>query len=267
MLSDRAPLRTGVRNAAASVAAALAMAAAPAAAGEYYSRAGIGLGRAAEATFTDRDCSSESPAALYGCGIGGDGAPYRSRGGLGTAAAFEVGLGRAVSSAVRLEAAIDYRGRFNFDGRTNFLAPGRRQSVAADVSSVSAMASVYLDLPRLRLGQLGSPGFFVGAGAGVARNRIAETRMTFPATTTVVPGGSRSGFAWMAVVGVGTALGPRTTLEIEWRYRDAGEVRTDPGEGRVIWRDGRRGPLLLDLAPTQAQLVSKGLRLSLRYGL
>ena len=39
------------------------------------------------------------------------------------------------------------------------------------------------------------------------------------------------------------------------------------GPGQVEWLDGSRDPVGLDLAPTQAQLRSHGLHLSLRYEL
>ena len=236
-------------------------------AGGYYARAGVGVSRPDGVEFADRDCSSESPAALYGCGVGGDGAPYRSRGAFGTVPALEAGLGRAVSSAVRLEVAVDYRPGFEFDGRANFLAPERRQSVAADVSSLSAMLVAYFDMRRKALREVGTLGFVIGAGAGIARNRIGETRMTFPATTTVVPKGTRSGFAWMVTAGVEVPVSEHARLTFAWRYSDLGEVRTGRGQGRVMWRDGRRDPLLLDLAETRADLQGHGLRLSLRYAL
>ena len=241
------------------------MVASSADAGDFYVRAGVGISRAAEVAFTDSDCSSESPAALYGCGRGGDGAPYRSLGAFGTAAALETGIGYAVSSRVRLEALVDYRPGLEFDGVANFLELGRQQSVAADISSLSGTVMAYVDMPGPVLPKVGSLKFFVGAGAGIARNRIGETRMTFPATKTVVPGGIRSGFAWMVAAGVGAALSERSTLELLWRYSDLGEARTGSGQGRVIWHDGRREPLLLDLAETRAKLRSHGLRLSLRY--
>ena len=60
-----------------AVAGCMAVGAAESAAADWYLRAGIGLDRAGKTVFTDRDCSSASPAALYGCGTGGDGAPYR----------------------------------------------------------------------------------------------------------------------------------------------------------------------------------------------
>ena len=82
-----------------------------AAAEAVYLRAGIGPTRPADTQFTDADCASLVPAALYGCGLGGDGAPHRSVGDFGTVAGLELGLGYAVSCAVRLEALVGYRPR------------------------------------------------------------------------------------------------------------------------------------------------------------
>ena len=233
-------------------------------AGDYYLRGGIGLDRPGEAAFTDTDCSSTSPAALYGCGTGGDGAPYRSAGRFGTVPAVELGLGYA-SGAIRFEALVEYRPQFTFEGRANFLAPERRQDVSAKLSSVSGMLAVLVDLAALGLPKPGPFAPFLGAGIGVAQTRIGKTTVTFPATTTSVPGGSRTGLVWMATAGVAVALGERVTLDLAWRYSDLGEVRTPRGPGRVVWRDGSREPLPLDLAPTTAQLKGHGVRLSLRY--
>lgn len=229
-------------------------------AGNYYLRAGIGFDRPAGTRFTDVDCSSTTPAALYGCGTGGDGAPYRSTGDFGTASVLELGFGFTAAPAVRLEFLLEYRPRFAFSGRANFLEPERRQSVRADLSSISGMLAAWVDLPGA-----GSFRLFVGAGLGAARTRIGETRMTFPRTTTLVPGGSRTGLAWMLAAGVAKTMNERLTLDLAWRYTDSGQVRTGRGEGQVVWRDGSREPLPLDLAPTRARLTSHGLRLSLRY--
>ena len=260
-----AAMRTGRCLAAALMAAGVSAVPMAAIAGDFYLRSGIGLDRAADTTFADLDCSSTSPAALYGCGQGTDGAPYRSRGGFGTAPVLEAGLGYVAGPSARLEVLVEYRPRLAFEGRTNFLAPERRQTVTADLSAISAMLVGFLDLPGLGLPRLGSLDPFVGAGAGFVRTRIGETRMMFPRTTTIVPGAGRTGFAWMLTAGVATALSERTTLELAWRYTDLDAVHTGRGEGRVVWRDGSREPLVLDLAATRARLRSHGFRLSLRY--
>ena len=252
------------RLAAVAVSAGLWLASGAALAGDFYLRGGAGFDRPGRAAFTDADCAATAPAALYGCGTGGDGAPYRSAGDFGTVPAIEFGLGYE-AGASRFEIAVEYRPRFSFRGRANFLAPGRRQSVSANLSSVSAMLAGYIDLARLGLPQAGPFAPFVGAGIGVAHTRIGKTTMTFPATTTIVPGGGRTGLAWMATAGVSAALAGRVSLDLAWRYTDLGEVRTGRGAGRVVWRDGSRAPRPLDLAPTRARLAGHGLRRSLRY--
>ena len=60
-----------------ALAAAMCLASGSAVAGDYYLRGGIGLDWPGNTAFTDTDCSGAVPAALYGYGTGGDGAPYR----------------------------------------------------------------------------------------------------------------------------------------------------------------------------------------------
>ena len=232
---------------------------------ELYLRAGAVLERPAGARFTDRNCASESPAALYGCGAGLDGATLSILGGFGTTAGYELGVGYAAAPALRIEAVVAHRPRAAFEGRANFVQTSGRQAVSADVSAVSAMLAAYLDLPALGLPRLGPFAPFVGGGAGVSRIAIGETRMEFPRTTTVVPGGRQVSLAWMPAAGVATALGPRVTLDIAWRYTHLGAVDTGRGAGRIVWRDGGREPLEIALAETTADLAGHGLVVSMRY--
>ena len=93
------------------------------------------------------------PAALYGCGVGGDGAPLRSVGDVGTVAGVELGLGYAVAPAVRLEALLTSRPRFTFDGYANFLAgrpatPEGRVWLHAPPGAAGAVAPVKIVLSR-----------------------------------------------------------------------------------------------------------------------
>ena len=246
------------------MAAGLLLESGAAVAGDYYLRGGIGLDWSGRTVFTDVNCSSTAPAALYGCGTGDDGAPYRSVGDFGTVPAIELGLGYT-SGPVRFELLVEYRPHFAFRGRANFLAPGTREEVKAKLSSVSGMLAGFVDLAGMGLPKPGPFAPFVGAGLGVVHTRIGKTTMTFPATTTTVPGGNRTGLAWMVTAGVAMAVGERAILDLSWRYTDLGKVRTDRGPGRVVWRDGSREPLPLNLAPTEARLRGHGVRLSLRY--
>lgn len=233
-------------------------------ANDMYLRGGIGVDWPVPAVFTDVDCDSTPRAALYGCGTGHDGAPTRSTGRFDSVTAVELGLGYRVKAA-RLEVLLEYRPGFTFEGRANFLAPERRQSVSAELSTVSGMFAVYLDLPRLGVPALGPVEPFVGAGLGTVRTEIGTTTMDFPRTMTIVPGGRRTGKAWMVTAGVALPLTERVSLDLAWRRTDLGEVHTGEGGGEVVWRDGSRDPVPLDLAPTRAKLAGEGIRMSLRY--
>ncbi len=230
--------------------------------GDFYIRGGAVLDWPAGTRFEDKNCGSTSPAALYGCGIGIDGATLGASGDFARAGGFELGAGYVAAQRVRIEAAIQYRPKVSFAGNANFLQTTGPQDVSADLSSLTATLSAYADLPGT--GPL-SP--FIGCGGGLSRNSIDETRMAFARTTTVVPGASRVGFAFLLTAGVAVRIRGKTTVDIGWRYTDSGAVETGRAKGRIVWRDGSRDPLELDLAETTANLTSHGLRASLRYGL
>lgn len=259
---ESTPVHTGPTSSAGTAASGASETAAP---DDFYFRAGVVLDWSAQTRFRDEDCSSASPAALYGCGKGIDGAPRGSLGDFGTMAGFELGLGYAVAPALRLEALIQHRPNFSFEGRANFNQTTGRQKVSADLSSLSGMLAVYLDLPELGLPRLGPFSPFIGAGGGLSRVEIDETRMQFTRTTTIVPGGDQVNLAWMLTAGFAAPLGERVTLDLAWRYTDHGVVETGKGKGRTVWHDGTRDPLVLGLARTSANLRSHGLLVSLRY--
>ena len=234
----------------------------PFARGAFYLRAGAVLDWTSGTRFGDRDCESTSPAALYGCGTGVDGESLSASGEFARAPGFEVGAGYVATTRIRVEATVQYRPTFSFNGRANFVQTSGRQDVSADISSLSALASIHADLPGR-----GPFSPFLGCGVGLSRNTIGETRMEFPRTTTVVPGASPVGFAWMLTAGVAARIREKMTVDVGWRYLDAGAVETGRATGRIVWRDGSREPLELELAETWANLSSHGLRVSLRYGL
>ncbi len=226
----------------------------------FYFRNGITVDRSAETRFKDRDCRGTSPAALYGCGKGVDGARLGSRGDFGTMVGFVAGAGYVVAPPLRLETTVHYRPGFNFAGSANFVQTTGRQKVAADLYSLSGIVAAYLDLP-------GRGSFYpvIGSGAGLTYVSIGETQMDFARTTTIVPRGRNVNFTLMLTAGVAVRIWNETTLDCAWRYIDSGDVETGRATGRVVWRDGSREPLKIDLAETRASLSSHGLRVSLRY--
>ena len=74
---------------------------------------------------------------------------------------------------------------------------------------------------------------FIGSGVGVAR-LVDDTRMTFPKTTTLVPGARRVNLAWILMTGVATSLSEAVTLDLAWRYTDLGDVETGRAKGQAI---------------------------------
>ncbi len=230
----------------------------------FYLRAGLVLDGSQPTRFTDTDCSSTTPAALYGCGDGVDGAPLSSLGDFGTTAGIDLGLGYAAARALRLEAAVQHHPRIPFEGRANFLQTTSRQDVSAKLSTLTGMLAAYVDLAALGLPRVGPLRPFAGAGAGLSRIRIDDTRMEFPKTRTIVPGGRRTGFAWMATAGFAVSLGQKVTLDLAWRYTDYGAVETGKAAGRIEFRDGRP-PIPLPLARTRAELRRHGFTASLRH--
>lgn len=226
----------------------------------YYIRGGIVLDRSTDTKFRDADCLSVSPAALYGCGKGMDGASLRSKGDFGTMTGFEIGVGYVASPLLRFEALFQHRPGFTFEGYANFVQTAASQEISAELSSVSGMLAAYLDLPGF-----GSFTPLLGSGAGLNVVDIDEMHMAFPNTTTIVPGGRQVDLAVMMTAGFATALRSDITVDLVWRFMDSGLVKTGRETGRVVWRDGSREPLEIELAETRARLSSHGLLLSVRY--
>ena len=226
----------------------------------FYLRVGASLDLPSTTRFGDRNCLSTSPAALYGCGTGGDGIARGTRGDFGMAGGVEVGLGYFVTPGLRLETSISYRPSFAFEGTANFLQTDILQTVSADLQSASGTVAAYMDFIAH-----GPFSVFAGAGAGLHYVDISEFLMTFPRTQTIVPDGRRVDFSAMLAAGVATSLSDRISLDLAWRYVNWGIVETGRATGQVVWKDGSREPLELDLAETWAMLRGQGLRASLRY--
>ncbi len=238
-----------------------------ASAGDFYFRGGAAHERFDDTVFMDTYCPSGTPAALYGCGTGGDGFPYRSKGSFDLFQSIEIGLGLSTRSNLRVEFLLDYQTSTVFNGNTNFLTTGSQQSVVAELSTFAISFVGYLDFPSLSLPgpMIAMP--YIGAGFGYSHNRIGTTTMTFPVTTTTVPGANETSLTWLVSLGVTMELSTRTKVDLDVRYMDRSKLRTGLGEGVVTWRNLARGPLSLNLGRTEAKLRGLSLRLSLLYSL
>lgn len=227
----------------------------------FYLRAGMSYDLFSKTRFGDKNCTSKSPAALYGCGRGNNGTSLGTEGDFGRAAGVEVGLGFFATPKLRLETSLAYRPGFVFEGNANFVQTSADQSVSADLWSTSGMVAAYMDLTAY-----GPFRLFTGSGAGLHYVDISNFRMTFPRTETIVPDGRNVDFTVMLTAGLATSLTNKITLDLAWRYVDFGIVETGEAAGQVIWKDGSRKPLEIDFAETWAILRGQGFRVSLRYG-
>lgn len=245
--------------------AALAM---PAAADSLspYVRVTLGLDRTNDTTFADEDCSDVNPSALFGCADGDDGKPIGARGDFGMTTLLGIGAGAELTPWLRVEAEAAARPNLDFEGNANFKRSGKRQPVSGTLSQSELMAFAYLD-PLEAMGVQSRLQPFIGLGAGVSRNELAEMRYDFPELTqpryAVMPGGTAYSFAWAATAGLAYAVDGNITLELAYRYSDLGKAETDAGE---LFNVTSKGERYIPIAPTEADLVAQSVTVSARFG-
>lgn len=131
--------------------------------------------------------------------------------------------------------------------RATSSAPVATSRWSGSVSSVAGFGVAYVDLPRI-----GKVRPFLGAGLGVARNRMGAMTYTFPnlsaKATTTTPGGNSSNLAYLLSAGLSVPVGDRLDLDLAYRYTDL--ARCKPAAVRPMW--------CAPAAPAALQLVAPG---------
>lgn len=228
---------------------------------EPYLRLGVGGDASAPASFSDQDCQAVQPPALFGCGAGNNGSPLGAAGGFGAGVVLDAGLGYRFNSWLRAEALLSYRPSYDYSGNANFVQVAGPQPVSANLSSLAGFGVGYVDLPKIDTVRP-----YIGAGIGVARNRISAVTYALPAlgagASTTIAGGTSSGLAWLLTAGLEIPLHPQLSLDLAYRYTDLGSVQTDSGTASIV-RPNRMAAL--EIAGTQTALQTHGAILSLRY--
>ena len=140
----------------------------PLASGPYL-RLGAGSDWPKANGFSDNNCSSLQPPALFGCGTGNNGQALGASGSFEPAAVIDAAAGYRFNSWFRAEALLSWRPELEFSGQSNFLGrAGANQPVTGSASSVAGFGVAYVDLPKV-----GRVRPFLGAGLGVCRPQQA----------------------------------------------------------------------------------------------
>jgi opacity protein-like surface antigen len=166
---------------------------------------------------------------------------------IGDSYVLGAGVGYRVSPNIRTELALAYRGGFELDEPDAGAPP---TTFRGRIRSLSAMLQGYYDF------DVGGPlKPYVGAGVGVARNKVKTISATNPASATLpalfsnfqLAGDSDTSFAWFLGAGVGYAVSSGLTLELGYRYVDLGDLKIpaqtvsfNPGP---VSYDGAKGQL------------------------
>ena len=240
---------------------------------DSYIRGSVLFDRPKDTGFLEDDCSTAHDRYACETGIDGD---------FETMTGLEVGLGYAMMPALRLEAALQYRPEFSFQGRADIslqdaflpLNLTAERDFTAELTVWSGMLATYLDIPIPGFGLLRhtplSP--FVGIGGGVSRIEIGDAdfgggQLESQASRLILPGDHQFSFSWMLTAGIAVSLA-NWTVDVAWRYTDIGSIESATGIAEDVCQflDCRvPDDIDLPLASTLGELRSHGLTLSLRY--
>jgi len=196
---------------------------------DFYVRAGGGIALSRDSQFSDSDCSSKTPAALFGCSLGNDDRKIGAYGDWGNSAVLDLGVGYRWNEWLRSELSFAYRPGFAFDGTSNFnqISTDFRQTVAADMNSLSGLVVALVEPLTLMRCKPWPVEPIMTAGIGLARNSIDSMVYTFPSTTTITPDGQHFDFSWTVGAGFSYLLSANINIELLYRYVHLGEVKTD----------------------------------------
>ena len=236
------------------------------AASGWYIRGAVGAVQGKDAEFSDENCRSASPPALFGCGAGSDGRALGAYGDFGKYLSLEIAGGRYVLPWLRMEAALNYRPNLKYSGASNFLGVPGPQPATATAQSLSLTANLYIELAPLFGCSESRWHPYVGAGLGGSYNRMEEVIYRFPEAAihhvSITPSGERFSPAFVISCGLGLALSENWMFDGSIRYEDLGKVGTDRG-GMFMDHIHRE----IEIAETSAELRGFGLMLGMRYRL
>ena len=201
-------------------AGAVLLATACAAQAQLYGRVDLGYSRSVSANIEDNNFAQDGVI----CGDVNCTAPG-SISDVGSAFLISGGVGWRFTPNIRADGTVSYRTGYKIDASVPD-GLGGTSSINSDVSSWNVMVNGYYDFDL----SWGKP--YVGAGLGWAGNKtdnLAVTNAAFPGIVLSAPGGTKSGFAWAVMGGVGIPVSSALTLDLGLRYTDLGKLATPTG--------------------------------------
>ena len=234
---------------------ALALAASAAGAqgmGGVYFRGDVGVAVARNASIEDK-----TPGVTFNNLCDGAGTCGFDLDDIGESAAVTVGVGYRLGSNFRVDVTGGYRPGFELDDSIASV-PGGRDRHTADIDVTTVMLSGYYDFTLS--GSAMRP--YVGAGLGWARNEIGTTTVTNPTTglNRTHGGDTESNFAWQVGAGVAIPLQGSMSVDVAYKYVDAGEL--DSGASTVR---GNFGPGAFPFNGVEGDVAFHELTVGLRF--
>jgi len=201
-------------------ASALMLTAAGAAQAQLYGRVDLGYSSSTSADIQDNNFALDGVI----CGDAACTTPGKITD-VGSAFLIGGGVGWRFNPNFRLDGTVGYRGGYKVDASVPD-GLGGANSIKSDVTSWNVMLNGYYDFTV----SWGKP--YLGAGIGWASNKVDDIMVTnaaFPGIALSAPGGTKSGFAWALMGGVGIPLSAALTLDLGVRYTDLGKLATNVG--------------------------------------
>jgi opacity protein-like surface antigen len=154
---------------------------------------------------------------------------FLDKGGFDSAPFFGGGIGYQWNNWLRVDATVEYRGKAGFHALDRFFNPffggGRfdTNQYTASKSEVVALVNAYLDL-----GTWWCITPFIGAGAGVAYNKIEHFRdvNVITAGGGWADTGTQTNFAWALHAGAAYKVTSNFVVELSYRYLNLGKAQT-----------------------------------------
>ena len=239
-----------------------------------YLSLGMALARSPDTRFTDgRDAGH---AALYGSETLFD------AGAVDNALQFHLAAGVRLPYRLRGQLEFGWAHARDWRGNTNYPDSGEHQPSRARLETRQLLLAGFHDFPGWEMapGRRVQP--FLGAGLGITRYRLSGYVQRFPepddpsgylrrgpggeSPFTALPGGSGQNFTWMLTAGVAIPVSGNVSLDLGYRYTDAGEVRTGIGEIAIVRyrEDGTRREIPVRINETAADYRTHALLAALR---